>query len=194
MANQKKPSSYNFLEQWTQNILFSLYFYSTIKIKVLVYIRWEAFKMSETKVVGVEDLKFPIRSMQFSIMPDRFNSAHGAAWTTNVSIWLHILAEVKNTRFASFVFGCKFNGYSNSFTYGDNLVDCLFIDGSDSYLCLKETHYQSIDKHLLSEDTVKNLYSSIPYQIQIGRDSPLATMCPPAQAPQPNTTSIKESE
>lgn len=148
--------------------------------------------MAETKVVGVEDLKFPIRSMQFSIIPENFNSAHGQSWVINTTIWLHVLAEVKATRFASFVFGCKYNSYSNSFAYGQDPVDCLFIDGNESYLCIKETHYQSIDKHLLSEDTVKDLYSSLPYQIQIGRNSQFATMCPPA--PQANNTSTKESE
>lgn len=148
--------------------------------------------MSETKVIDIHEYKFPIRSMQFSVIPSSMNTGHGSAWTTIIAIKLHVLAEVNGTRFASFVFGCIVNGYSNQFTYNNGNVDCLFSDGSDSYLCIRETHSQIIDRHLLGKDTVKDQYVSQPFLIQIGRNSQFATMCPPA--PQANNTSIKESE
>lgn len=97
-------------------------------------------------------------------------SANGTCWITGTLMQLFVVAEVSTTRIVSFLLNCPYNGYVDKFGYGNELVNIMFIDGNDSYLFVKETHSQIIEKHFVGKDTVTDQYVSAPYLIEIGRN------------------------
>ena len=138
----------------------------------------EVTMSKDVKVLDVHNWKFPIRTMQYMIYPSEFKQESGygrgeitSGMTSSVALKLHITAEVMETKFASFLFDCSYNTYVIKLRYGENLVDFKFIDGSNSYLYIKEKHYRITETHTFSKDDITEDYYSLPYLVEIGRDS-----------------------
>ena len=128
----------------------------------------------EVKFVGERNLKLPIRTMKYMIVPACFEGGGGrlvGVTLTSIHVFLHLTAEVNETQFESLVFRCGHNCYVNRLKYKDYSVDYRFINGSNSYFYVKEKHYQRIDSHLFSKDEITDEYENFPYFIEIGRDS-----------------------
>ncbi len=151
--------------------------------------------MAETKVISVTKNKCPIRFIHYLATPviTTVNS-DGSDTMPGTAIQFHVIAEVSATLFASFILDCPFYGVSDQFIYYDRLhldehssfkqymVDFMFIDGNNSYLFIKQTHFQTTENHFLSVDTVTDYWEEVPYRIEIGRDSHFSTLCLPTKS------------
>lgn len=136
----------------------------------------------ETKVIGEQKLKFPIRILQYVeppyrlVPPNPVIKEYGLAICDQTLPKLVVLVEAQPNRVGRFSFACPGQGlYSNVLTYSNYgysyNVNVQFIDGHDSFLYVTETHYQDIESHLLSSDTVKaDYYRSVPTLIEIARN------------------------
>lgn len=133
----------------------------------------------DVKLLDTRNLKLPIRTMQYMLYPKEYK--HDSGYDDKgdyykeivpiLALKLHITAEVMETQFASFLFDCSYNIYVNKLSFGGDLVDFKFVDGSNSYLYITQKHYRITNYHLFSKDEIIDDFRSFPYLIEIGRNS-----------------------